>query len=632
MSMNTFLYMSSTAAVMILVVVVLRALCMHKLPKKTFMVLWGVVVCRLLLPFVLPSQLSIYTWIDRLYSDKVAIANLSTSTEALPMNLQGSTVMSEVQPISDHLPATFLTISPFLIMWIVGMVIFTMFFTITYVKCRREFQTSLPVDQPLALEWLDKHKLTRSIQIRASDRINSPLTYGIMHPVILLPKNTDWNNIEQIQYILMHELVHIRRFDQVTKLLLTAAVCIHWFNPLVWVMYLLANRDIEHSCDETVVRSFGETTKRAYALSLITMEERKNWLNPLSNHFSKNAIEERIVAIMKVKKTSTITTVLALVLIMGTTTVFATSSAKSVDSKPEQDQAYAIEGTNIKYSAASEQEQRSEMKKALAPYEKFGLIYDEKTDSSTYNGKKVRQFYDEIAQLGFSHSAGEVDLNPVYSNGELSGLVVASQAEFDVRTKEMESMPVPSDDMDMSQTVEIVTLLSRINNGKAQYSIDEGATWMTQAEYDAQYPTPDVVWWTYDEYKAWLDNEKTELQQVIGGRAWTSGDGWFTWTQKKVDETIAKYEQTLADIKKGAKISKTVNGREDITLSSDLGEISSSTIYSEVISLDNGEIISFGPFETREELLAKLKPYCEDQVKQGNMTQKEADEILSKYN
>ncbi len=630
MSMNTFLYMSSTAAVMILVVVVLRALCMHKLPKKTFMVLWGVVVCRLLLPFVLPSQWSVYTWIDRFYSNKVAIVNPSTPQITLPLNYQGSTVTSNVQPISDHLPATFLNISPILVIWIVGMVISAMFFTITYVKCRREFQTSLPVDQPLALKWLDEHKLTRSIQIRASDRINSPLTYGIKHPVILLPKNTDWNNVEQIQYILMHELVHIRRFDQVTKLLLTAAVCIHWFNPLVWVMYMLANRDIEHSCDETVVRSFGETTKRSYAMSLITMEERKNWLNPLNNHFSKNAIEERIVAIMKVKKASTITTVLALVLIMGTTTVFATSSAKSNDTRT--DQAYAVEGTNIKHSPVSEQEQRSEMKKALAPYKQFGLVYDEETDTSTYKGKKVRQFYDDISQLGFSHSTGEVDLNPVYSNGKLSGLVTATQAEFEARTKEMESMPVQSDEMDVSQTVEIVSLLSRINNGTTQYSLDEGATWMTQAEYDAQYPTPDVVWWTYDEYKAWLDNEKLELQKVIGERAWTPEDGWFTWTQKDVDDTIAMYEHNLADIKKGKKISKTVDGQEDITLSSDFGEISISASYSEAISLDNGEVVAFGPFETKEKLLAKLKPYCEEQVKQGNMTQKEADEILSKYN
>ena len=67
-------------------------------------------------------------------------------------------------------------------------------------------------------------------------------------------------------------------------------------------MYVLANRDIELSCDETVVQIFGETMKSAYAMMLIGMEEKKNKITPLCNSFSKNAIEERIVSIMKMKK------------------------------------------------------------------------------------------------------------------------------------------------------------------------------------------------------------------------------------------------------------------------------------------------------------------------------------------
>ncbi|MEK4474456.1 M56 family metallopeptidase [Paenibacillus sp. FSL R7-0048] len=510
--MSTFMNMSFTAAVMIVAIIVIRSLVINKLPKKTFMVLWGVVVYRLLIPFSLPSPFSIYTWVDSLplnNSNNVTFVNPS-SPLTLTMNLVGSTSTSEVQSINNDLS---FAISSILVIWIMGMVISALYFIITYVKCRREFHASLPVDHPVALKWLDEHKLTRTIQIRQLDLIRSPLTYGIKHPVILLPKNTDWSNIEQIQYILMHELVHIRRFDQITKLILTAVLCVHWFNPLVWVMYMLANRDIEHSCDETVVRSFGETTKRAYAMSLITMEERKNKLNPLSNHFSKNAIEERIMMIMKMKKTTTAATVLAIVLVVGATAVFATSSAKSAGLKTNQDS----------------------------------------------------------------------------------------------------------------------SVLTRGDNDNIQYSTNGGKTWMSQVEYEAKYPVSDVEWWTYDEYKAWLEDEKIELPKIIGGKAWTSGDGWFTWTQKRVDDVIARYEKNLADIKNGTKISKTVNGQDDMMLSSNATEISTS-VYSETISSDNGEVISFGPFDTKEELLAKVKPYCEQQVKQGNMTQREAKEILSKYN
>jgi hypothetical protein len=163
----------------------------------------------------------------------------------------------------------------------------------------------------------------------------APLTFGILHPVILMPKVTDWNDETALQYILAHEYVHIRRFDTVSKLALTAAVCVHWFNPLVWVMYVLANRDLELSCDESVIRLFGENTKSDYARTLISMEETRSGLTPLCNSFSKNAIEERIVAIMKMKKTSWASALVALTLVAGVTTAFATTGQTAAANSTE---------------------------------------------------------------------------------------------------------------------------------------------------------------------------------------------------------------------------------------------------------------------------------------------------------
>ena len=80
-----------------------------------------------------------------------------------------------------------------------------------------------------------------------------------------MPKRTDWRDETALRYVLEHEFVHIQRFYTVFKLLLIASVCVHWFNPLVWVMYVLANRDIELSCDETVVCRFGSGTRASYA-------------------------------------------------------------------------------------------------------------------------------------------------------------------------------------------------------------------------------------------------------------------------------------------------------------------------------------------------------------------------------
>ena len=88
---------------------------------------------------------------------------------------------------------------------------------------------------------------------------------------------------------------------QSQKILFAAVLCIHWFNPLVWVMYVLANRDIELSCDAWVIRMMGEKNRSSYALMLIKMEEKRSGMSALYSHFGKNAISERIEAIMKFK-------------------------------------------------------------------------------------------------------------------------------------------------------------------------------------------------------------------------------------------------------------------------------------------------------------------------------------------
>lgn len=143
-----------------------------------------------------------------------------------------------------------------------------------------EFRTALPVHSHYVEKWLKKHPLKRPILVRQSDRIFAPLTYGIFRPVILMPKKMDWKNEKQLQYVLSHEYVHICRCDTATKLIATLALCIHWFNPFVWVMYFIFNRDIELACDESVIRKFGERSKSDYSLMLINLEAAKSGLLP----------------------------------------------------------------------------------------------------------------------------------------------------------------------------------------------------------------------------------------------------------------------------------------------------------------------------------------------------------------
>lgn len=360
------LQMSLSGAVLILAVVVLRTLAMKRLPKDTFLILWGIVLLRLTVPYSVPSELSVYSWIEKNMNgrfndisvikqpvDNHGIDSMGINIGMNNMN-DNSTQESPAQNHAldkndtsvvkkpDHNSRRFVSSSLIcMVVWCVGMFSCMIYFTVSYLRCRFEFQTALPVENPFAQHWLAEHP-HRCPAIRQSDKISTPLTFGIWRPVILMPKNTDWENTQQLEYILMHEYIHICRYDVLSKLLATYALCVHWFNPFVWIMYILFNRDVEISCDEHVVRCFGENAKSVYAKILIQMEAQRSNIRtylPLGSGFlfkiGDNAMEERITAIMKIKKKSLSAAVLAAGFILSMTAVFATSAAGKTAAEDE---------------------------------------------------------------------------------------------------------------------------------------------------------------------------------------------------------------------------------------------------------------------------------------------------------
>ena len=318
----SLLQMSFAGGILILAVIVIRALAINMLSKKTFNVLWGISVVRLMIPFSIPSAFSVYSLMGSHTVEKgsQAIRVLQTGAAEQAASMSGSAAN------------TANTVSVWAVVWAVGVLVCAVFFSIAYWKCQMEFQTSFPVDNDFTKNWLSVHQQRRRISIRQSSRFSAPLTYGVLHPMILMPTSTRWEDTDSLKYVLAHEYVHIRRFDSIRKLVMIAVLCVHWFNPLVWAMYILANRDIELSCDEAVVRLFGENTKAAYARALISMEETRSGLTPLCNNFSKNAIEERIIAIMNIKKTTVFSLIMTGLIVVGTATMFATSA----NAQPQQ--------------------------------------------------------------------------------------------------------------------------------------------------------------------------------------------------------------------------------------------------------------------------------------------------------
>ncbi len=362
------LQMSFSGGILILVIVLIRTIAGSRLPKRAFLALWAVALLRLMIPFSLPSAFSFYSLVgqnvssasdvqpsdavsfpsDAQLSDAVSYPSDAQLSDAVsfPNDVQSSDAASlpngtsplGTAGVSNTKPGLNFIISalkgakignaalPWLIIYLAGLLFCAGFLTLSYLKCLSKFRMSLPVREGYGAAWLKEHPLKRTVSIRQSDMVMAPLTYGLFHPVILMPGSVDWNDKEELQYILMHEYVHIRRFDAVTKLAAAVALCLHWFNPLVFIMYILFNRDIELSCDERVVRTFGEESKANYANTLIHMEEKKSGLVPFYSSFSKNAIEERIKAIMKIKKTSFGAIIFTIILITGVAVLFATSA------------------------------------------------------------------------------------------------------------------------------------------------------------------------------------------------------------------------------------------------------------------------------------------------------------------
>lgn len=318
----SLLQMSFAGGILILAVIVIRALAINMLPKKAFNALWGISVVRLMIPFSIQSVFSVYSLMG-----SHAPGNGSQTIRVLPIGASGQAI-----PLTSSVLNAANAVSTWTIVWAAGVLVCAVFFSLAYWKCWKEFQTSLPVGNDFTENWLCVHQQRRRISIRQSGRFSAPLTYGVIHPVILMPMSTKWENTDSLEYVLTHEYVHIRRFDSIRKLVLIVVLCVHWFNPLVWVMYVLANRDIELSCDEAVVRLFGENAKAAYARALISMEETRSGLTPLCNNFSKNGIEERIIAIMKIKRTTVFSFIMTGLIVAGTATMFATSA----NAQPQQ--------------------------------------------------------------------------------------------------------------------------------------------------------------------------------------------------------------------------------------------------------------------------------------------------------
>lgn len=414
----TLLQMSLSGGCVILAAILLRALARNRLPGWTFSALWGAAWLRLMLPVALPSRLSAWALARRW----MAAATPTPVTPPLSTEtvVEAPRALQTLRTVNPTLSAPQGTLSVWTLIWFIGMLLCLSALCASYLRWRRAFRKSAIVDNSFTRAWLAAHPLRRRLSVRVSSAISAPLTYGVLRPVILLPEDTDWADEETLSCALAHEYAHIRRLDALRKPLLALAPCAHWFNPLAWAMWVLANRDIELACDGAAIRRLGADSRRAYALALLKLEERRG--NPAAfAAFGRNAIEERIGAIMKHRRIKLPALLLAILLVFGVTAAFATTAPGSA----------AMED-----AAADEAD--------YSVYEPFGLVYagnagDTYRTNYTYGGQTVRFFYDPVTGANFTNfKTGAVDVEAVYEDGRLIGLKECSQEDYDRRTERFE--------------------------------------------------------------------------------------------------------------------------------------------------------------------------------------------------
>lgn len=351
------LEMSISAGVLILLLAVLRRCNFWNLTKRTVMLLWMVVLARLLLPGSLPIHNGIAAPVLGLLR---RVCSLHT---ALTENTGGKTVVVLVPKA-----ASFGTPGPAeesLLqhaagwIWLAGMAGTGIYFAYSYWKEYRLLAQALPLESVPDSgkgnrQILEAYKTAcrlagmcprkKTIRIYVHDRIRSPLVFGIIRQKIAIPKSLLQLEQVQMQYVLTHEMVHIRRRDNLWKLLFAAAVCIHWFNPAVWLMYVLSARDLELSCDEQVLSVHGSRGRQEYAMTLLALAQNQMGTTLFCSGFLENPVKERIVAIMKYRKLTGIGVLCTVMLFAGASSVFATNEQPAhLQEAGEAEQANAMD-------------------------------------------------------------------------------------------------------------------------------------------------------------------------------------------------------------------------------------------------------------------------------------------------
>ncbi len=311
------LNMSITASYFALGVMILR-LVLKKAPKWIAVLLWGLVGLRLLIPFSIESKQSLIPNTEPIPSELLTAtpsleqmqstiyASDYASIEAEYPGLLDTTVATPTPPVRD-----FATIAANI--WILGMILMLGYFCFSYLRLHRKLREAVPLEGKL---WL-------------CDHIPSPFLLGFFRPRIYLPSDLAE---EDLSFVIAHEEAHLKRKDHWWKPLAFLLLTVYWFNPVLWIAYLLLCRDIEFACDEKVMEILGNDSKKLYSQALLRCSSTKLPLSACPLAFGEGSVKKRISAILSYKKPAFWIVAASLVLSIMISLSFLTDpSTKSTD-------------------------------------------------------------------------------------------------------------------------------------------------------------------------------------------------------------------------------------------------------------------------------------------------------------
>ena len=330
-------------SVVLLAVMLLQPFLHRRYRPQLNCLVWTALALCLLIPFSLPRTKQAVVTIDweSLIARQEEQMNGAAGTEPEQLSqAEGLPVQSAQRRPVQWLPA----------IWLAGAATVLVGQGGIYLATRKKLlRWSTAVEEPrtklLLSHCQQELGMQEQVRLMRCCLLDTPMLMGLWRPCILLPEVE--LEEQQLRYVLLHELSHRRRRDLWLKFLLLVAKAVHWFNPLVWVMYVLANRDLELSCDEMVLRLLGIENRSAYAMALLEMEEKRSGFGALYSAFGKNAIEERIGAIMKMKKRSLLSAVMAVVLVFTLTACLATSPVEEETSAQTAEEKNTIESETV---------------------------------------------------------------------------------------------------------------------------------------------------------------------------------------------------------------------------------------------------------------------------------------------